>query len=362
MRFVKIAFSIKNKLHKHSQRYLNFVCGSTFIPRLPKAYKIETIRICNLRCPICVDITKNLSKVKMSLETYKKILAQIPTGSRIDLYGYGEPFLDPDIEEMLTLAKKKKHEICISSNLNIKTSIIEKILNTGLDIINVSLDGTTQETYEKYRVRGKIDLVFENIKVINKIKKDLNQEYPLIVWQFIVNRYNEHQIEDATIMARELGIELQLMPMGFSQRMLDDPYSEEQIEELKKEWLPKNPDYIDPFFLGKTDFKRDNLQRCYWLWEYMTIYVDGMVMPCCKLTLPEQSFGDFNEDNLLDIWNNEHFRSSRDLFITNNIKNCIAKCKDCDNYPFIDAGGIIKRNYLFFRESIHQILKKYRDN
>jgi radical SAM protein with 4Fe4S-binding SPASM domain len=357
MKLIKIAAPI-NYLNKHLLRYWNFVSGSTVISKLPTSYKIEPISVCNLRCPICVDIKKNLSKVKMSLDTFKKILAQIPVGSKIDLFGLGESLLHPNIKEMLLLAKKKKHEVCISSNLNIKTNIIEKIPNTGLDKIIVSLDGTTQETYEKYRIRGKIDLVFENMKAINRIKKNLNQESPFMVWQFIVNRYNEHQIEDAKIMARELEVELELIPMGLTHDMLDGPYSENQIEKLKKEWLPKNPDFITPYYLNKTDFKTDNWQRCLWLWEHMIIYADGSVMPCLKLTNPKQSFGNVNEDSLLNIWNNTLFRSARDLFITNNIKNCRAKCKDCDNYPFIDIGGIIKRNYLFLRESKHRMLKK----
>ena len=73
----------------------------------------------------------------------------------------------------------------------------ESLIKSGLDVLIVSLDGTTQKVYEIYRVGGKLDRVLDNIKLLAEKKKELGYTTPYVEGQFIVMRQNEHQIPEA---------------------------------------------------------------------------------------------------------------------------------------------------------------------
>ncbi|PJC62411.1 MAG: radical SAM protein, partial [Flavobacteriales bacterium CG_4_9_14_0_2_um_filter_32_27] len=83
----------------------------------------------------------------------------------------------------------------------------KKTILSGLDRLIISIDGITQEVYENYRIHGKLDKVLEGTKNILKWKKELKSNTPYVIFQFLVVKPNEHQIEDAKVLADELGVD-----------------------------------------------------------------------------------------------------------------------------------------------------------
>src|SRR5204863_9222776 len=82
-----------------------------------------------------------------------------------------------------------------------------KTVESGLDRLIISIDGTTQDVYQQYRVGGKLDKVIEGTKNIVKWKKQLNSKTPFIFFQFLVVKPNEHQIEDVKKLAKEISVD-----------------------------------------------------------------------------------------------------------------------------------------------------------
>lgn len=76
-----------------------------------------------------------------------------------------------------------------------------------MDRLIISIDGTTQETYENYRVGGQLSKVIEGTKNIVKWRKQLKSKTPLIVFQFLVVKPNEHQVEEVKKLGKELGVD-----------------------------------------------------------------------------------------------------------------------------------------------------------
>ena len=95
----------------------------------------------------------------------------------------------------------------MSTNLNkpLSPQMAEDIIKSGLDVMIVSLDGVTQEVYEKYRVGGRLDRVLDNVKLLVQKKKELGSSTPHMEWQFIVMQQNEHQMEEAQQLAADFG-------------------------------------------------------------------------------------------------------------------------------------------------------------
>src|ERR1700704_2039364 len=123
-------------------------------------------------------------------------------------YFQGEPFLNPDFLSMVKYAAGKKIYTATSTNAHyLNDTNARKTVESGLDRLIISIDGTTQEVYEQYRIGGSISKVIEGAKNIVKWKKELNSKTPFVFFQFLVVKPNEHQIEDIKKLAKEIGVD-----------------------------------------------------------------------------------------------------------------------------------------------------------
>jgi MoaA/NifB/PqqE/SkfB family radical SAM enzyme len=112
-------------------------------------------------------------------------------------YFQGEPYLNPDFLTMVKYAHDKGIYTATSTNAHYLTDEKAKqTVESGLDRLIISIDGTTQDVYQQYRVGGKLDKVLEGARNIVKWKKELKSKTPFIFFQFLVVKHNEHQIEE----------------------------------------------------------------------------------------------------------------------------------------------------------------------
>lgn len=112
-------------------------------------------------------------------------------------YFQGEPYLNPEFLNMVKYAHDKGVYTATSTNAHYLTDEkARQTVESGLDRLIISIDGTTQDVYQQYRVGGKLDKVLEGARNIVKWKKKLKSKTPFIFFQFLVVKPNEHQIEE----------------------------------------------------------------------------------------------------------------------------------------------------------------------
>jgi len=299
--------------------------------------QIEPTNICNLRCPLCINsrIPEN-EKRHLKFDEFKFILSRFTYRiNKIYLTNWGEPFLNPDIFEIIKCAKERGIYISLSSNLNIKKDLIDKIVKSGLDAIMLSIDGFSSESYSKYRVGSDFNNVMENMLLLKKAKERRKSNNPKITWQFLVNRHNEREIRNAVEFAGKNGIKIAVSEMGLADDMPE--YNFRDLSELKKEWLPQNPGYVRNYYKGKIGYHLAETV-CPFLWNSVTVSVNMKVTPCCHTYTKESHFGDLTNNTVMEIWNNAKYRAARQLF---NQKNFVAPidliCGRCSNY--VKGGG-----------------------
>lgn len=307
---------------------------NTLKPKLPSAAVIDPINICNLDCPLCASKTQNYEKGRMSLDTFKNVLDKIPSLKVVILFNWGEPLLHHEIFNIIKASVNKNIYTITHTNFSIKqkSEFFEELVESGLHQLVISADGASQETYEKYRVKGNFDWVINNIKYTVSAKKKLRKRDPKIVWKFLVNKYNEHEIDYARNVAKNLKIEIIFDKMGLSDDIpdIDFPWS---LEERKSEWLPENKDFVlDYYKYGRT--LPLNNKPCNQLFNSIVVNPDGKVTPCCWVTSKENVWGDLTKESFEEIWYNEKYQYSRSLFnnleYTGNIKETV--CTKCDIY------------------------------
>ena len=170
-------------------------------------------------------------------------------------------------------------------------------MKSGLGILVIDLDGTTQEIYEKYRKNGNLQTVLDNIKEVVKIKKDNSLKFPIIQTRMLVMKHNEHQIEQFKKISNELNVDE--MELGNIQ----------MNPNTAKKWLPKNQEFV-----YETYIKERKITPCHWPWSGLTINWDGGVSPCCIVDDQNSDFGNVFDEGLKKLWNNDFYISSRSEF------------------------------------------------
>jgi MoaA/NifB/PqqE/SkfB family radical SAM enzyme len=109
---------------------------------------------------------------------------------------------------MVRYAADKKIYTATSTNAHyLSDDNAKRTIESGLDRLIISIDGTTQEVYEQYRIGGKLEKVLEGARNIVKWKKEMKSNTPFIFFQFLVVKPNEHQIEDVKRLAKEIGVD-----------------------------------------------------------------------------------------------------------------------------------------------------------
>ena len=283
-------------------------------PRLPRAMTLDPINVCNLECPLCASKDQDYKKGKMSLDTFKMILSKIPSVRVIVLFNWGEPLLYHETLNMVRESVSRDIYTVVHTNFSFKQDdgFFEELVNSGLHQLVISADGASQETYEKYRVKGNLERVFENIILTVAARKRLKKRDPKIVWKFIVNRFNEHEIGRAKMLAKELGVEILFDKMGLGDDLPDMKFAE-SLEDRKKKWLPENQKFVLNYYKNGNGLPIND-KPCNQLFTSPVVNPDGKVVPCCWVTSEENVWGDLNKESFEDIWYNDNYIYSRSLF------------------------------------------------
>ncbi len=290
---------------------------------LPVSISFEPTTSCNLKCPECPSGLRQFTRPRGMLkkdfftktidEIYKDILYLI-------FYFQGEPYLNKNFLEMVSYASSKGLYTATSTNGHFLTDeMAKKTVESGLDRLIISLDGTTQDVYEQYRREGNIDKVIEGARNIVKWKKELKQKTPFVFFQFLVVKPNEHQIEDVKKLAAEVGVD----EVRFKTAQVYD------YENDPNQLIPKNEKYsrYKKNKEGKRVAKNELQNHCWKLWQANVITWDGMVVPCCFDKDATHQLGSLKNHSFREIWRNKKYKQFR-KDITTSRKN-IDICANC---------------------------------
>ena len=260
------------------------------INKLPRMVCIEACSLCQLNCPDC-HMRKNdpdliVGNGYLKFKDFKRFVDKHPYIESIELSFCGEIFLNPELLEIIEYAHKKNIELTAFNGVNFNTvsdEMLEALVKYKFTGITFSIDGTTQETYQKYRRNGNINKVFENIKKLNSYKKQYNSIFPLLTWQYITFEHTIHEIKNTDKLKDELGIHLIFFKYPWS----EECHSKEaliEISKLKKETKTNI----------KYDFKEKSIHPCLFLWLRPQINWNGKLLGCFCSTHHDMNINVFN--------------------------------------------------------------------
>jgi MoaA/NifB/PqqE/SkfB family radical SAM enzyme len=287
----------------------------------PFVLLLDPASLCQLQCPMCPTGLENAGRVGHGRTAYRSrgLLSRDIFDAVLDelgdylfyvhLYNWGEPLLNKDLTYFIR--ELVRRDIVVDTNTNLSLPLsdvqIDELIDSGIDRIEASIDGFSQATYGRYRIKGRFDMARDNLLRLAAARDRLGRDTQL-VWNFLVFRFNEAEIEPARLFCEEHGIEFVRREAALS-------------EALREEFLPtyREGEVLEGFFEQRArQFDPQTIrsrpeQSCGWHYYYAVINADGSVSPCCA---PWESDWDLgyvtpSADSFNKIWNGEAMRASR---------------------------------------------------
>ncbi|MBW6497935.1 MAG: radical SAM protein [Bacteroidales bacterium] len=306
----------------------------------PSTIMLELSAHCNIHCTICpreYDYGQQMEKGFMSLTQAKHLIDQTwPYLDSIGLTGMGETFLYPHLEEVVDYIRAKNKGIVISASINAyapKTEEYALRLKNKIDTIQVSIDGLN-EVYNKIRVGSNFEKFSSNLRVLAGILKDSSTDLML---NMVVTQDNYFQMDQLLAFAKTIGIRyvnftiFNLAAVTGIDASYYEFYQSAEFLEAKKalENAKKEFSGIETTFWETNPEK--GFRNCPFPWTHFYICWNGEVAPCCAKPFPKElSFGNAFEKPLLEILNNQKYRSFRKLWQENKTHPFCSKCHFID--------------------------------
>ena len=260
----------------------------------PYLINSEPTSHCNCKCPFCPTGKRYTRPGGFAqVELYEKTFKQIGLYTYlITIHGWGEPLMYKNLPEIIRLAHENRIFTVVTTNGNLLTTEMSReIILSKLDYLILSVDGISEESYQKYRIGGCFEVVLNNLKDLISLKKEMRSSTPFIEWQFIVFKHNEHEIHAAKKLAKELGIgNIVFMPAYTEDVSFDS--SDNKYHLPKSSPLSKRSD-------------------CKHLWSTLAFHWNGNVVPCCYDYHGKIAYGNILKESFDQIWNNQKFQESR---------------------------------------------------
>ena len=302
--------------------YFSRLTGKPLLWGMPVALSVEPTTSCNLRCPECPSGLRSFTRPTGMLDKnfFRSFIGQVHKHTAyLTFYFQGEPFLNPDFLEMVKEAVGKKMYTSTSTNAHyLDEATARKVVESGMQRLIISIDGITQETYEQYRIGGKLEKVLDGTRNLVRWKKQLQSSTPHLIFQFLVVRHNEHEIESLLALARQTGVDEVRLKTA-------QVYDYEQGNPL----IPHNENYSRYKLLPDGTYKLKNklLNHCWKMWHSCVITWDGKIIPCCFDKDAKYVMGDLKERSFSEIWKSGAYDSFRASLLKG--RNEIDICRNC---------------------------------
>ncbi len=294
---------------------------------MPMTVSIEPTTACNLKCPECPSGLRAFSRPtgNLKIDFFTKTIDELYSNLLyLIFYFQGEPYINPKFLDMVKYAHDKGIYTITSTNGHfLNNANARKTIESGLDRMIISVDGTTQETYENYRIGGKLDVVLQGARNMVAMKKEMNSKTPHLIFQFLVVKPNEHQIDDIYQLAEDIGIDEVKLKTAQVYDYEDGNELIPTIEKYSRYAQQKN---------GQYKIKNKLSNECWKLWHACVITWDGAVVPCCFDKDATHKLGDLKETSFATLWQGEAYQKFRSDLLRGRDKidictNCTEGCK-----------------------------------
>lgn len=322
-------------------------------PPFPVRLQVETTDICNLKCVMCTrEILSELNTRSISLDEFVKVVDAIEP-YYVTMNGLGEPLFDETIFEKLAYLRQKGISSSMPTNGTlVRHDKLEKLAMNLPDILQLSIDGASRETFEEIRKAGNFSDVLANFRAICQRRAEgKSRRGTTIGIECALQRQNLFEFREMYALYSGLPNvdSFGLVPVfNFDpegKTFADIMPSVDEVRELhrrldvaiKTTMTPKERVFYEywrgvsaPWIEERGGYAvkpNENRHACVVPWYNVYVDAKGRVYPCCFLIATEQVMGNIFEEPFHNIWTGVRYREFRDRIVRDR-PNLIG-CRTC---------------------------------
>lgn len=302
--------------------------------------QIEPVGQCNLRCPMCPiqfrrDGPPHGPLAFMPLETFRRLIDQLPDLQTLHLQGMGEPLMHPQFFDMVSYATARGVRVSTNTNLTLLSERRARLcVESGLHELHASIDAASATAYEEIRVRARFSRVLRHLEAVARVRDACGSSTPEIMIVAVVMRRNLEELPELVELAHRYGVRrvfVQHLCHDFAEASLPAEYRPMR-EFVDAETLLAVPvEQIDLWF-GRARERAHALgvdlrlprarpraagaapgaRRCEWPWRGPYISYRGEAMPCCMVSTPDRiNFGNMADEGIDTVWRSAPYEAFR---------------------------------------------------
>lgn len=349
----------RRKLLRYAAGLANMIRRPLVMREYPIHLQLESTDACNLNCTTCSRdvIVKKASLLRTAY--WKRVIDEIRP-SNINVSGIGEPFLHPEIYDIVRYAKARGAAVNCATNFTRLYDNHRKVVTSGIDQLKVSIDATDAETFRRIRGEDSWHDIVENIRKVNHWKRMLGSRTPSIRLNFAVQHFNYRQCVELVELARALEVDV-LYYQHLSYVDMEDRKAF-LTADMDRQALWRQLDQADRrarqygietnLLFWQRDFEQlwNRMQpmeqfvprrgNCYMPWISTWLGADGWIRPCPIMpwTADEGRMGHIGHQTFAEIWNNEKYRELREALKRG--ERPTRSCKTCYPKGFSDVVNV----------------------
>lgn len=294
--------------------------------RRPAILVVEASNICSLACPLCETVNSmQRPKGVMRMETFKRILSQVsPFVKRMQFSFAGEPLMNEELCAMLEMATQRNISCKVDTNGVFLEKYARQLVDSGLQRINVALNGVDQETLSFYRKNSDFNAVVAGARKLIEYRNKKNKAFPKAHMQFIVTKNNEDRLDEAVRLASDIGFDI--IEFKSLSICLGDWIGEEKRSIAADQYLPENKEFLRYKKENNKWVFNGNLNRfCADIFTSAVVLWNGDVILCCMDVEARYKSGNILREDFLKIWRSGAMNKLR----SDILKKELPICKNC---------------------------------
>jgi MoaA/NifB/PqqE/SkfB family radical SAM enzyme len=292
--------------------------GGSLTSEFPSQLIIDITEVCNLACTHCphpqFKVSEHYGKRYLEAELNKKMVDEVAGDGKgycqyIRYTSNGEPLIHPRGYELIAYAVENSGTfVCLTTNGTImKEKKTRQLLDSGVHMIDISLDAHTPETYSKIRVGGDLNVTRENVLRLIKWVKETGADTKVVV-SFVEQPQNTHEAKAFETYWKEQGASSVVI------RRLHSAAG--AVKDIAKAMRKKQTNERYP---------------CLYPWERLVVDPKGLLAFCPADWTYSSPAGDLRTSTVKEIWQGEFMQKLRKAHLTNNF-SCHGFCGQCPDW------------------------------